>query len=409
MANNVTATIADHYTAYRRYSSQYTITVRITHHIYPKFLRVNREARRVALRFYRAAIPVRVKDRFDPPPSDLEERQLCNGRFDPPIKTEAVLYLNPDRDFLRLITTFRMPEVFRAPWWDVPPLLLFLHDLRTKWDPLGAGLRNWFVRPSDLGEISSEGFRWLQLMKYDHREHEEGRSEEEARQWARELAKSFVATIDGLRNLVRFEYVHARIRPIDLWEGWLDAGPDPMRVEECYAGTCPGDDSVPCAKSQTEADGVAAVADKLLARGSRRVIRRQARWVVRDIQFNLEEARQIYVRDFIGFGKLRRAQPHWEEEEENTADDSSDPSRRSIALIVKSSALRQPVRLEPAPRDSTEFLGWYRDHVLKIWGGTTPLSAAPERPVTPPASAGNTPEEWVFVGFVSPEEISQWI
>ena len=96
----------------------YTATVRALQ-LHSKLLRVNSESRKEALRFYRVHIPCHLQ---------LSKE---SAKLDAASATEAVLYFNPEYDFVRLVTetsvTHRIAD--------------FLHDLRA-YDPKDMGLLN---------------------------------------------------------------------------------------------------------------------------------------------------------------------------------------------------------------------------------------------------------------------------
>lgn len=100
------------------------------YHIHSKLLRVSVEARYEALRFYRIHIPCYIQDPW--------------GKT----RTESILYLNPEYDFLHLETKDPAANT----------VVDYMFDLKA-YDPLGDGLRNLAVSQTTL---HSSG--WLQLL-----------------------------------------------------------------------------------------------------------------------------------------------------------------------------------------------------------------------------------------------------
>ncbi|KAK3362499.1 hypothetical protein B0T25DRAFT_7734 [Lasiosphaeria hispida] len=97
----------------------YTATVQNGLHLHTKLLRVNRESREVALKFYRLHIPCRMRT--------SRSSSLRIG----PKGQQATLYLNPEFDFVHL--RHRGPVEHTT--------LDFMHDLKA-YDPRGVGLVN---------------------------------------------------------------------------------------------------------------------------------------------------------------------------------------------------------------------------------------------------------------------------
>ncbi|KAH7372233.1 hypothetical protein BKA66DRAFT_468449 [Pyrenochaeta sp. MPI-SDFR-AT-0127] len=105
--------------------SAYTITVQ-GFHCHSNLLRVNREARKVALRFYRVQIPCYL--------------QMCG--VPPRPKKISMLYFNPEHDILHV----------RAQCPLEYTLIAFLHDLRAH-DPKDVGLQSVALDSSLVTEL----------------------------------------------------------------------------------------------------------------------------------------------------------------------------------------------------------------------------------------------------------------
>lgn len=121
--------------------------------IHSKLLRVSREARQAAQRFYRVHIPCQFKLRN------------CN---DGVATVRGILYLNPEHDFIRITASDQTGHT----------LANFLHDLKAH-DPRGIGLANLALDANDM-----QPFRFMERISFEH------------------VKASFVSTLSNLKNLV---------------------------------------------------------------------------------------------------------------------------------------------------------------------------------------------------------------
>ena len=101
------------------------------YHVLSKFLRINRESREVALRFYRVSFPCTFEKRGE--------------------REHGIFHFNPEHDFLHIVHQDHVKD----------GLISFLHQLKTTYDPEHVGLLNlamsqdaindrYFPRSSDL-------------------------------------------------------------------------------------------------------------------------------------------------------------------------------------------------------------------------------------------------------------------
>lgn len=151
---------------------QYTIIVE-GYKTLSKFMRVNREARIEALRYYRVHIPCRLTS----DPHDNGQQTVAIDSTTP-----GILYFNPESDFLHLDNN----NALRASDDSLVDhtLVDFVHQLRKQYDPQGVGLLNLA-----FGGGSSMGYEYIDLDS-DH-----------------EATQTFLAMIQQLRQ------VHFLIEP----------------------------------------------------------------------------------------------------------------------------------------------------------------------------------------------------
>jgi hypothetical protein len=142
----VTETATNHQSSQCAVTPPYTIVAE-GYQTLSKFMRVNREARAEALRFYRVQIPCRLTS--DPNDNDQQTVPLESTK-------PGKLYINPEYDFLHIDNN----NALRASDDSVVDHILvdFIHQLKTRYDPLHVGLLNLA-----FGKGSSVGFQHVDL------------------------------------------------------------------------------------------------------------------------------------------------------------------------------------------------------------------------------------------------------
>jgi hypothetical protein len=143
-----------------------------SHQLHSKLLRINRESREVALRFYRVHIPCYLQT------SDGVERTL-----------RTTLYFNPEFDFMHL-----------KSWREESPFIDFLHDLKA-YDPQNVGLLNLALDTNTMSRLNS-------LTNI---------SETAAR-------ASFITFLSQLQQLIWVAHSHIRRGVIGLLDGFPSVG-----------------------------------------------------------------------------------------------------------------------------------------------------------------------------------------
>jgi hypothetical protein len=140
--------------------------------LYSKLLRVNREARKAALKFYRVHIPCYL------PTSDQHQGSKKG--------TKSIIYINPEYDILHLC--FHHPAEHGV--------VSFMHDLKTH-DPLSVGLLNLALGPNSMTALHS-------ITALSHLS----------------TRTSFLATLTQMRNLIWMADSHAGRAILGFFEGF---------------------------------------------------------------------------------------------------------------------------------------------------------------------------------------------
>jgi hypothetical protein len=129
-----------------RSTRRYSVTID-GFEVFSKFLRICRESRQEALRFYRVQIPCRFAQQGEKITEDSYLIKAVLGGGIENVTTSGIFYFNPEWDFLKVSCWPRTTDLLPA----------FLHDLKTIFDPHGIGLLklviSWGSNDSSLFDL----------------------------------------------------------------------------------------------------------------------------------------------------------------------------------------------------------------------------------------------------------------